>query len=426
MWTEKQTILIRCYQPVDAESINELVSAHAALDTIYRPPEGESGDEWLAHGVGETLVRFVAVQKNRVVGHIAVGNIDQEMISHQKFREYFKNNVKEFGEIRRGIVHPDLRKTGLGGKLSKYALRWTVEHNLQPVAASLDHRVDSAAMLQHYRWEQIAEFDEPTWGKVLLWVPPKKIYEQTDAYSRKKEDKREKTQKAEKKSGNDPKKSQKKKDDQRIEVVVEREERKKAIQIGPKLKNIETAMDCLCGCHPQPARYNLHDGGATCPCQLSKKELKNKMKKWIDSLDEKMIVDESWKKEQEKEDEEIREEVKKYGAEIWEADGYAPFVVRGTVDGRAFYLRERHDIWRVSVAGDTNPDADIWYDVNAEKVDVASGESSIFCSEDKIFDRKKAVLLAVREVKRYLMQKKCHHPNASTYCPECGKEVVEI
>ena len=43
------------------------------------------------------------------------------------------------------------------------------------------------------------------------------------------------------------------------------------------------------------------------------------------------------------------------GASAWEESWPAPWVIRGTVDGRAFYLRERSNTYRVLIAPDEGP-----------------------------------------------------------------------
>lgn len=170
----QRSVTVRRYRPSDASQLNELVEAHHKKDPLYGPSELETGDEWLAHGIGECLVRFVAEHESCVVGHIAVGSIPEDIPQYELFKTALPSHLrsKQLAEVRRGIVHPDWRTTGVGGALSKKAFRWTVEQGYQPVAASLDHRKESAAMLTHYRWKQIAELTVPTIGVVLLWIPP--------------------------------------------------------------------------------------------------------------------------------------------------------------------------------------------------------------------------------------------------------------
>ena len=57
----------------------------------------------------------------------------------------------------------------------------------------------------------------------------------------------------------------------------------------------------------------------------------------------------------------------------------APMVITGVTDGRAFYLRERHGSWRVTIATDDDPTADPWGSaLEAPSIDIASGDESDF------------------------------------------------
>jgi hypothetical protein len=51
-------------------------------------------------------------------------------------------------------------------------------------------------------------------------------------------------------------------------------------------------------------------------------------------------------------------------------------VLAGTVDGRGFYLRERHGSWRVTVAPDEDPGSDPWTaDPSVPTFDIADGDA---------------------------------------------------
>jgi hypothetical protein len=49
----------------------------------------------------------------------------------------------------------------------------------------------------------------------------------------------------------------------------------------------------------------------------------------------------------------------------------APFVLTGTVDERGFYLRERHSLWRGTIAPDEDPGAD----PSVHTLDIADGDA---------------------------------------------------
>ncbi|MGH3444566.1 MAG: hypothetical protein ACRDPB_04250, partial [Nocardioidaceae bacterium] len=55
----------------------------------------------------------------------------------------------------------------------------------------------------------------------------------------------------------------------------------------------------------------------------------------------------------------------------------APFVITGRVDGRGFYLRERHGSYTVTVASDDDPGADPWgRPADQMTLDIAEGDES--------------------------------------------------
>ena len=102
-----------------------------------------------------------------------------------------------------------------------------------------------------------------------------------------------------------------------------------------------------------------------------------------------------------------------------------PFVITGVVDGRAFYLRERWEAWRVTVAPADNPLADVWRDRDAGEIDIAEGFSSDFFTHDGKYSPVLALGVAVREVRDYLRRCACHHTRAAVYCPDCGTKMPE-
>ena len=162
---------IREYVDEDATQLDELVALHGIQDPSYRPRDDQKGSEWLKEGLGEQLVKFVAVDEDKVVGHIAVADLPEECEVYQIVKEHVNNN-NTLVEIRRGMVHPDWRKKGIGGALSKQAFRWAVKHRYQPVAVTLDNRVDSPAMLAKYGWvivgKKKAIYSD---AYVHLWLP---------------------------------------------------------------------------------------------------------------------------------------------------------------------------------------------------------------------------------------------------------------
>ena len=92
----------------------------------------------------------------------------------------------------------------------------------------------------------------------------------------------------------------------------------------------------------------------------------------------------------------------------------APFVVTGVCDGRAFYLRERHGSWRVTIASDGDPLADPWGSLRDETtIDIASGEEDEFNDDEgRFFSHAVALRVAVT-----VSAMRCYATRASTRLP---------
>lgn len=187
--------------------------------------------------------------------------------------------------------------------------------------------------------------------------------------------------------------------------------RRRAITaLGPALTNVDAAVECRCGCHPTPADANLHDGGACCPCQDTPEQRQEKMHRILQELAELHLADE---------EEHYRIAVTKtaesLGAHITAFLPAAPFVIAGTVDGRAFYLRERHNNWKLVIAGDDDPLADVWNTRPTGALVIAEGTTD---SWD--WQTTHMVSDSIRTIREYLRARACPHTYARAYCPDCG------
>lgn len=193
--------------------------------------------------------------------------------------------------------------------------------------------------------------------------------------------------------------------------------RRAALAAGPSLRDVEAAVACSCSCHPSPADQRLHEGGAACPCQLTNEERAESLEKLLVSLSETGVGQESYETEMRLRADEVAERL---GIELRDIGGAAPFVIRGVVDGRGFYLRERHDLWSVVIAPDDDPAADPWtLDRSVPVIEVASGASSDL-EQDGIFEPAHVLEVAVDAVRLFQLRRSCTHENAARFCPTCG------
>jgi hypothetical protein len=128
-----------------------------------------------------------------------------------------------------------------------------------------------------------------------------------------------------------------------------------AVRTGPALRDLQAAADCGCSCHPRAADVDLHDGGPSCPCQKTPEERQQAWKELVEELEalgpdpgiESGAV-------------ELAQRATALGVSAQWRLTAAPFVITGQVDGRGFYLRERHGHYRVTVAFDDDAAADPW------------------------------------------------------------------
>lgn len=199
--------------------------------------------------------------------------------------------------------------------------------------------------------------------------------------------------------------------------------RRAALAAGPALSDLDAAEACHCSCHPHPADLTHHEGGTTCPCQRTVEERRETLKEFTALWAERISsTDEDDTEEQDR----IDEAAVRLQVTVNQIGGMAPFVITGTVDGRGFYLRERHDHWRVEIAPDENPESNPW---NAKpytpSITVASGSADDF-NVDGRFDEIRALELAVNAVRTFLTRRSCSHPGMRRYCPDCGVNRDEI
>ncbi len=199
-----------------------------------------------------------------------------------------------------------------------------------------------------------------------------------------------------------------------------RPHRRAAIESGPLLRNIDTAVECHCGCHPRPADIETHDGGISCPCQLTQAE---RQRTWSDFA--------AWEPDPEMVEEqhlhtvEFEAEVERLGVEASVLVDAAPFVIGGVVDRRAFYMRERGGAYRVTIAHDDTPHDDPWTSKpEVPTIDIGAGSESEFYNDDATFSRSLALRTTVQLIRSYLLRRDCQHerPADAThqFCRKCG------
>ena len=192
----------------------------------------------------------------------------------------------------------------------------------------------------------------------------------------------------------------------------------------PGLRDIEAAAHCHCHCHPQPGRP--HSKGV-CPCQMTKKELKKENRERQRALTKLLDTTTNLQADQETDQEraEAEEHAARLGVTITSYGGLFPFVVTGSVDGRAFFLRSRGGAWRIEIADDATPTVDPWTDHDHDTIEIASGldqQLSTTVDTDN-YDPQTVITTCATAVRTYLGTPACTHSHMQTgylYCPDCG------
>jgi hypothetical protein len=189
-------------------------------------------------------------------------------------------------------------------------------------------------------------------------------------------------------------------------------QRRAAIGTIDGIRDIEAAVECQCSCHQRTGE--LHDMGRSCPCQLTVEERQAALDNlWNWNAEEA----EAYEKARAARDQIFMAAAERLGVEIESHGGAAPYVICGKVEGRAFFLRERHDLWRVEIATDQTPGENPWGDHEADSIVVAEGTSDVFDPEN--FETE-ALEAAVRAVREFLQRRACAHTNYGKWCSECG------
>lgn len=204
--------------------------------------------------------------------------------------------------------------------------------------------------------------------------------------------------------------------------------RRAAILSGPRLRDVDAAIECLCSCHPRPCDEDTHDGGTSCPCQRTQAEAESARRdflaRWTGLAATLGNADDHHRRQR---DDEIAAAATALGVEAGVAVAACPFVIVGTCDGRGFYLRERHGEYRVTIAPDDDPGSDPWTaEPTATSIDIAAGHEHELIAEGR-FSAVSALQVAVAAVRSALARQACGHTSheGGDYCPACGVPLAD-
>jgi hypothetical protein len=207
--------------------------------------------------------------------------------------------------------------------------------------------------------------------------------------------------------------------------ALERPRRREVLELGPQLRSLDAAVDCQCGCHPRPAQIETHDGGTSCPCQLTKAERRKALAEFFDSNWE---LDPEVTEQLRVRSEAFKREANRLNAQAEVRVEAAPFVISGIVDGRAFYMRERSGRYRVTIATDDDPLNDPWNsDPEVPTIDIAAGSEAEFYDTDGVFRQDRALAITIDCIRSHFLRRDCEHEPPSEaahrFCRKCGVDL---
>ena len=204
--------------------------------------------------------------------------------------------------------------------------------------------------------------------------------------------------------------------------------RRRLLEAGPPLRDVDAAMACHDGCHPKVDVTDRCAGGMTCRCQWTEEEAaeeKVRRKRWWDEWTAEMDARPNVDDGQQAEADAVAERL---GVHVVQIGGMFPFVIRASVDGRSFSLRDRHGMTLV-LAPEDEPDLFVTDDRRwgVGEIEIASGDEGSL--DERWAD---ALTFAVTRVRDYLRQQRCDHtvdgeaPDPRhRFCPRCGSRLRE-
>ena len=207
--------------------------------------------------------------------------------------------------------------------------------------------------------------------------------------------------------------------------IDSRPDRVAVLEIGPPLRDIDAAADCSCGCHPRPADQGLHDGGTQCPCQHTAED---RQRLWAEFSAATESFREHASDVHAAQLADLAETAAALGVDADVKSWGAPFALTGVCDGHSFYLRERHDLYRVEVAVDAACE-DLWGSSSDVSVEVVSGSDIDLHGSDGTRSASTALRIAVDAVRLSMRRNRCSHEQPSDdshgFCRRCGVNLDE-
>lgn len=191
--------------------------------------------------------------------------------------------------------------------------------------------------------------------------------------------------------------------------------------VDPAITDVQAAIDCHCSCHPEP-HPEIHNN-KVCSCQLSDEERQKQRREALKGLQELFSYDHEREELEHDEREQVLADVsRELDITITSYGGMCPFVITGTCDTVAFYLRERHEQWALTIGPENTPDVDFTVTTLIEgSMIIAEGHDTDVEPYIGAYGVERQVLtLIATTIREYLHRNHCPHPYNDAYCRDCG------
>jgi len=172
------------------------------------------------------------------------------------------------------------------------------------------------------------------------------------------------------------------------------------------LEDLDAAAECWCSCHPRPGQ--LDHEGERCLCQLAQSERRTRSS---DALARLVALAPSGVGDaQAVRRDAVAHAAHELGLDAREAVPGVPWVIVGTIDGRGFYLRERHEEYEVIIAPDDDPGTDPWASPPEQlTLVITSGDVRDLIDQRGRYSPERALRVAAAAVRTYQCQRACTH-----------------
>ncbi len=172
--TEIETIRPWCGS--DDVALRCVLEAQMRADAAWPPGYARGGDivQWL--GAPATLGRWVAVDVGgSIVGHVGIAPVHSGPLA-DIWVGALGCQSDAIAEVCRLVVDESVRRHGVSGRLTRHAVRATIQGGRIPVAYALADRSASIAMMVNIGWRVVATACSPqSHHEIVVLVPPQKL-----------------------------------------------------------------------------------------------------------------------------------------------------------------------------------------------------------------------------------------------------------